>query len=178
MVRRRRQQQRDPYTKDPRDPLELVGRMLVGTSYRQPVEGTGTRSGLQASEVAAALGFLRDPLTREVAVAVATRAERPQVAMMANRAYRRCARAIRLMRPPRALNLSVAADRWRLRMLIFDVATELVHSERRKMPKGKLAIDTKMRKADYCRAHRVVMAELQACLNEARTEFRTRLWGD
>lgn len=170
----RRRQQRDPYTKDPRDPLELLGRFLVSSSYRVPVEGTGTKAGLQAIDVAGAVGYMEDPLASSVAVAVATRAEKRELARVAAAAYRRVARTLRMLRP-QPLKLSSPADRWRLRMVIYDATTELVWPERRR-PKRDLAKATKMRLATYCDVHKVATAELQAALNEGREDFSARLW--
>lgn len=173
----RRRVKKDPYTKDERDPLELLARLMVGGSYRIPVGGTGTKGGLQSSEIAAAVGYITDPLQREIAMAVSGRAGAQQTARLAQNVYRRCARAVRMMRPPRALKLHLPADRWRLRMVIYDVATELVWPERQR-PIAELAKDTKMRRSEYARLHKVVKADLQELLNGARTEFKQRLFGN
>lgn len=170
----RRRDKRDPYTTDPRDPLELISRLLVGSSYRVPVEGTGTKSGLQAVDVAGAVGYMEDPLAGRVSVAVATRAEAPEIARVSAAAYRRVARTIRMLKT-RPLTLAEPADRWRLRMVIYDVATELVWPERRR-PLKDLAKATKMRLGTYCLVHKVAMAELQSALNEGRRDFARRLW--
>lgn len=177
----RRRQRWDPYTKDPKDLLEMLGRLLVGTSFREPVSGGGSNDCgpkcVCAICVAGALGYIKNPLKAELAIAVATRVSQKHIAVVSGKAYRRCAYAIRYMPAPRALKLHKAADRWRLRMLVYDVITELVWPEHQR-PLGELAKDTKMRKANYARAHRVVKAELQQVLNEARSDFRTRLFAE
>lgn len=175
--RNRNRQDREPFLTERPDALELMARLLVGGGYRVPVAGTGTKRGLQSSDIAAAAGYMQGRLGREVALAVATQADAQQVARCATRAYARCRRAIVQMKAPRALDMSKPADRWRLRMIVYDAAQELVHPERRR-PYRQLAIDTKMRAANYQRAHKVVTAELQELVNNARREFQTRLWAE
>ncbi|HEY1033991.1 MAG TPA: hypothetical protein VGE09_03305 [Pseudoxanthomonas sp.] len=176
MTRRRSTKKAQPYTDARPDALELMGRMLVGSSYRVPVVGKGTKPGLQATDIAGAAGLMTTRLGREVALAVSTRADRQAVAVVAMHAYGRLARTVLRMRPPRALDLRSAADRWRLRMIAFDAAMELVHPERRQ-PYQALARASKMRKADYIRVHQAITAELQELMNNASREFGGRLWG-
>lgn len=173
MARRRTM---DPHTKDPRDPIELISRFLVGSSYRVPVEGRSSKNAMQASDVAAAVGYMPNRLMRETSLAVATRAPRPQIARLSLIAYRRVMRAV-LQQRPRPLDLARGEDRWRLRLAIYDAAYELVWPERRK-PYGELAKLAKMRKDTYIRVHRCATAVLQESLNDARREFGRRLFGN
>lgn len=170
----RRRGKRDPYTRDGRDVLELIARLLVGGSYRVPVEGTGTKAGLQSSEIAAAVGYMEDNLNKHTALAVATRADTPAIGRLSNLAYRRIVTHVRHMRPP-ALDLGKPADRWRLRIVVFDAAHELVWPERRQNF-GELARAAKMRKGNYIRTHHLATSVLQAALNEGRTELGKRLF--
>lgn len=165
---------REPF-KDERDALELMARFLVGGGYRVPVAGTGTKPGLLCTDIAGAVGYMRDPLAREIALSVATRADKLAIARVSTRAYHRLCRAVRMMRPP-VLKLRNAGDRWRVRMIVYDALTELVNPEQRR-PYRELAKDTKMRAANYTRVHQAVTAELQQLMNEAREEFAKRLWG-
>lgn len=175
MSRRRvSRKKREPF-KDERDALELMARFLVSGGYRVPVAGTGTKPGLLCTDIAGAVGYMRDPLAREVALAVAMRADRRMVAAVSGRAYRRLCSAVRHMRPP-VLSLRLAADRWRMRMIVHDAMTELVDPEARR-PYRELAKDTKMRASNYTRVHQTVTAELQQLMNEARAEFQLRLFG-
>ena len=164
------------YTNERPDALELMARLLVSGSYRVPVAGTGTRPGLASTDIAAACGYMRSRLGREVALAVAMRTERAELSRVAGRAYLRCRRALRMMRPQTTLDFALPADRWRLRMIVYDALTELVHPEKRR-PYRVLAKSTKMRAGEYTRAHKVVTAELQELMNNARREFAARLWG-
>lgn len=166
----------DPYSTAPRDALELMARMLVSGAYRVPVVGRGTRSGLSQADIAAACGMMRSPVEREIALLVAMRAEKAALAHAVDRVYSRCARAVKLMRPAGVLDLTKPADRWRLRMIVFDAGMELVHPNRRR-PYRLLAMDAKMRKSDYMRLHKTVTAELQEMVANARLEFAGRLWG-
>lgn len=157
------------------DLLELLARLLVASSYKVPVEGRGTKPGMQAADIAGALGMMSDPLRREVAVAVAQREPAMRSAPRIVRlAYERIAYVIQ-MRRPAPLDLQKPEDCHRLRLVIYDAATELVWPEK-KQPAGVLAKAAKMRKVNYLRAHRVATAELQAVLNEGRREFGARLF--
>lgn len=171
---RRGTQERTPY-KNEHDVLELFARVLVRGGYRVPVESAGTRHGLQSVDIAGAMGYMRDAVQRDVTLAVVTRAERVQLARVASMAYRRLCGAAAEMRP-RAVNLGHAADRWRIRMVIYDALLELAHPESRRAYRA-LAKDTKMRAAEYTRLHKLMTAELQGMMSEARLEFKARLWG-
>lgn len=183
MTRRRARQKREPFTNGAPDVLELFGRLLVGGSYRVPVEGTGSQGCKDNPRctcsrcIAGAAGYMRLRLGRDVAMAVATRASTTSVARIAGKSYVRCSRALRLMNPPKPLDLRQPADRWKLRMIVYDVLTEMVWPERRRAL-AAMAKDTKMRTAQYIRAHHLVMAELQEAMNDARREFAHRLWGE
>lgn len=172
--RPRRRLRADAWNMERPDPIEMIGRMLVGSSYRVPVEGVGSRPGLQPCDIAGAVGLIRDRVSRDTAVAVATRADHRVLAKLSLSAYRRVAYAIRVMQAPRPLDLSEAADRFRMRMVITDAAHDLVWPERRR-PFRELAKQAKMRKADYIRAHRAAYATLEEALADARRSFRRRL---
>lgn len=161
---------------DERDVLELVARMLVPGGYRVPVAGRSSRPGLQPSDIAAALGTMRGRLERETALAVATRAGEGEIARLTNRAYRRALVQVGRMRPA-PLDLEEGADRWRLRLVLYDAAYELVWPEW-----GSLASDAarriKMRKADYLDIKRVCTSVLQEALSDARRQFGRRLFAE
>lgn len=171
----RRRGARDPYTKDRRDTLELIAKLLVGSSYRLPVEGTGTKKGLQPSDVAAAVGYMPDRLAQQAALAVATRAEAPEIARLSQQAYRAVVRGVRNLRI-RPLDLHQPADRWRLRLVTYDAAYELVWPERR-LNFSELAKAAKMRKERYIATHRVATAVLQEALNNGRLDLTRTLFG-
>lgn len=170
----RRRAPRDPYTQDRRDTLELIAKLLVGSSYRVPVEGTGTRKGLQASDVAAAVGYMPDRLAQRTALAVATRAGDVEIARVSHHAYRAVVRHVRQLRP-QPLDLHDPADRWRLRMVIYDAAHELVWPERR-LVFSELARAAKMRKERYIRVHRAATSVLQEALNNGRRDLTRALF--
>ncbi|NUS39413.1 MAG: hypothetical protein HOQ02_10375 [Lysobacter sp.] len=170
-----RRARKSPWTDD-RDALELIARLLVSSSYRVPVEGTGTKSGLQAADVAGAVGYMRDRLAQTTALAVATRAQERDVARLSAMAFRRVVRVVRLIRP-RPLDLHQPADRWRLRIAVYDAAYELVWPEHRR-PYADLARDAKMRKASYIAVHKAASATLQEALNNGRRELAMRLFAE
>lgn len=175
MSRRRTRGKRETFTDDRPEPIEIMSRLLVGSSYRVPVAGTGTKPGLQAIDIAAGAGLVRARLGREIALTVASRPDPLALARLVNRAYRRCTRAAMLMRP-RALKLDQDAHKWRLRLVIYDAAHELAYPLQRQ-PYRALAKAAKMRAHDYARLHKTVTAELQQLMNEACREFGYRLWG-
>ncbi|GEM_PF-1002944 len=76
---------------------------------------------------------------------------------------------------PRPLDLGKPADRWRLRLVIYDAAHELVWPERRQSFAG-LAKSAKMRKGNYIKGHKFASAVLQEALHGGRTGFRKALW--
>lgn len=175
MARRNAKADSDTFSTEKPDPLELIGRLLVGSSYRVPVEGKGSRPSMQASDVAAAVGYMTDGLQQQTVVAVATRADAPEIARVSTRAYRKVMREV-LQQRPRPLDLRLGADRWRLRLVTFDAAFELVWPERRRHY-GDLAREAKMRKDTYIRVHKCATSVLQEALNSGRKEFRKRMWG-
>ena len=157
-----------------REALELIARMLVGSAYRVPVEGRGSKPLLQSADIAGAIGYMRNPMERRVTVAVAARANDIEIARLGQHAYRAVLRAVRHLRPP-PLDLHNPADRWRLRLVIHDAATELVWPERRR-PFGALAVSAKMRKHTYIRVHHCASATLEAALNNGSRDFQRRLF--
>jgi hypothetical protein len=169
-----RKKKLDPHTSDPRDPLELLARLLVGGSYKVPVEGRSTRPTMDAASIAGAVGYMEDGLEKNTALAVATRASPKQVAAVSRMAYRQVARAVKQMRP-RPLDLSEAADRWRLRIVVYDAAFELVYPEKRK-PYAALAKEAKMRRVAYTELHKVTTSILQSALNAGRSSFAAKLF--
>lgn len=167
-----RQQRRTP--KDERDPLEVLARLLVPSSYRVPVEGRSSRPGMTMADVAAALGFMRSRLGKAVALAVVTRADEGTIAQLTELARWRVRREV-LMQRPLPLKLGRPADRWKLRLALFDAAHELVWPEKR-TPYGELARRAKMRKRDYMVVHRCATHVLQEALNGARMELKATLF--
>jgi len=161
--------------KEARDPLELIARMLVGGSYRVPVEGRSTAMPLASADIAGAVAYMGDPLQREAAVAVALRAGDVQVAQVSLLAYGKVAAGVRAMSPA-TLDLRDAADRWRLRLVIYDAVHDLVWPERRGTVAERAKV-SKMRKQVYGAVHRVATAALQEVLSEARRSFRAKLFG-
>ncbi len=164
----------DVWTNEARDPLELLARLLVGGSYRVPVEGRSTLAPLRSSDIAGAVAYMQDPLEKHTALAVATRMGPPAVARLTLMAYRNVAQAVRAARP-RPLDLSLPADRWRLRLVIYDAAHELVWPEQRQTW-AKLAKAAKMRKSTYIQVHTCATSVLQAALNGGRLGFRRAMW--
>ena len=129
---------------------------------------------LGSSDIAGAVGYMRNPLEKHTALAVATRMGPAAIARLSLAAYRQVAKDVRAMRP-QPLDLGTPADRWRLRLVIYDAAHELVWPERRQ-PFAGLARSAKMRKVNYIKAHKCASAVLQEALHRGRRDFRLSLW--
>ncbi|MET0548557.1 MAG: hypothetical protein ABW002_04710 [Xanthomonas sp.] len=151
------------------DALELLARMLVGGGYRVPVAGRGTKGTLSSGDIAGALAMMGDPLEKATVLAVGTRADAAEVARLAFRSYRRVAGSV-LMQRPRSLKLSDPADRWRLRLVIYDAASELVWPEKRRSY-AERARAAKMRKAVYIQVHKCATSVMQSALAGGRKSF-------
>lgn len=167
----RRKKIADTWSTERADAVEMVTRMLVPSSYKMPVEGRGSKPGLMPCDIAGALGFLRDPLQRETAIAVATRADRREIAKLSMRAYRRVAIAVRHWRGPRVLDLRKPEDRFRLRIVVYDAAHDLVWPERRRQF-YVMAKEAKMRRTHYVDMFRLAYIELERALTDAGVNLR------
>lgn len=163
-----------PYENE-RDALELLAMTIVRGGYRVPVESACTKRGLQSTDVACALGYMRDRVPRDVTIAVVTRAQSAEIAQVSLKAYRRLSKAV-VATYPEIICLARAADRWKVRVVIYDALTELARPESRRAYR-ELAKDTKMRAADYARIHKLITAEIQEMLSDTRSAFKQRLWG-
>jgi hypothetical protein len=168
-----RRQKLDPHTTDPRDPLELLTRFLVGTSYRVPAQGRGHGS-MTTSDIAGAVGLMRDRVAKGVVVAVATRADWRGALKASTQAYRCVFKAVSQHRP-KILNLHQPANRMRLRIATYDAMYELIHPEHRKSY-AQLAKEAKCRRDVYTAMHKVATSVLQEQLNNGRREFTWRLY--
>lgn len=175
MKARRKPQSNDTYTTERRDAIELIAALLGGSTYRVPVEGKGSKPSLGTSDIAGAVGYMKNQLNRHTTMAVATRAGAPELVRIAAMAHRKIMRSVMLQQPP-ALDLRKGEDRWRLRLVAYDAVFELVWPERRQ-PFGELAKAAKMRKESYIRVHRCATAVLQDALNTGSQEFAAALWG-
>lgn len=164
----------EPHTND-RDALELMARLLVSGGYRVPVEGTGSRPGMQQSDIAHARAKIRDALAKDVAMAVASRTEAHQLGWLASNAYRRVLGKLR-GQVGNPLKLGDAQDRFRLRIVVLDALHDLVWPEKRQ-PWAELAKRARMRRSNYVFCHRVAMSVLQETLNNARADFEHALFG-
>lgn len=164
----------DPHTKDPKDPVEMMCRLMVGGSYRVPVGGRSTNSTLSASDIAAAVGLIKNNPARETAMAVAMRADPAQLGKLTNTIYRNVARLVK-ERKKRWLDMSDPANRWRLRMVVHDAASDLVWPEKR-VSYARAAKAAKMRQQDYVVAYKDAKSVLIELLEIGRVEFKRRLW--
>ncbi|MGH8080205.1 MAG: hypothetical protein ACREP7_06490 [Lysobacter sp.] len=174
--------------------MELVSRFVVGGGYRVPVGGRSTvSSSITTEAIAGAVGYMPDALSRHVAIAVATRgntrdrmtssraahglsrSQRQEAARIAALAYLHVLRTIRRAGEARALDLKSGADRWRIRIVIYDAAVELIWPEQRRSYR-QLAKVAKMRVSTYCRLYRCAAHVLESALSSGRSDFARRLF--
>jgi len=159
-----------------RDPLELIARMVVGGSYRIPTEGRSTTVPLSAADVSGAVGMMRDQVAKQTALAVALRADGPQLLQLGRAALRRVLRQYSHAGERAPLQMDSPADRWRARLVLQDAVHDLVWPEKRRSSQ-EAARAVKMRKGAYLAAYRIAAATLQQALEDGRQQFRARLFG-
>lgn len=161
-----------------RDPLELVARMLVGGSFREPSNGRSTMPPLTAADIAGAVGMMRDAVAKQAVLAVALRGQGVSLSSLGRSLARRVMRQIQWQRrsgAKPALRMDDPADRWRMRLVLQDAVNDLV------WPEGKIAAQdaakaAKLRKGDYLRVYGIAAATLQQALEDGRKEFSGRVF--
>ncbi|WP_369349367.1 hypothetical protein [Stenotrophomonas sp. JAG2] len=133
-----------------RDPLDLIVRMLVGGSFREPSDGRSTTPPLTAADIAGAVGMMRDSVAKQAVLAVALRGQGISLTSLGRSLAKRVMRQIQWQRCSGAKPaLRIPADRWRMRLVLQDAVNDLV------WPEGKIAAQdaakaAKMRKGGAC----------------------------
>lgn len=161
-----------------RDPLELIARMLVGGSYREPSDGRSTMPPLTSADIAGAVGMMCDSVAKQAVLAVALRGQGVSLPSLGRSLARRVMRQIQWQRrngAKPALRMDDPADRWRMRLVLQDAVNDLV------WPEGKIAAQdaakaAKMRKGDYLRVYGIAAATLRQALEDGRKEFSGRVF--
>lgn len=161
-----------------RDPLELIARMLVGGSFREPSDGRSSMPPLTSADIAGAVGMMGNSLAKQIVLAVALRGQGVSLPALGRSLARRVMRQIQWQRRSGvkpALRMDDPADRWRMRLVLQVALNELV------WPEGKIAAQdaakaAKMRKADYLRVYGIAVSTLRQALEEGRKEFCGRLF--
>ncbi len=161
-----------------RDPLELIARMLVGGSFREPSDGRSTMPPLTAADIAGAVGMMRDSVAKQAVLAVALRGQGVSLSSLGRSLARRVMRQIQWQRragAKAALRMDSPADRWRMRLVLQDAVNDLV------WPEGKIAAQdaakaAKMRKGEYLRVYGIAAATLRQALEDGRKEFSGRVF--
>ncbi|PJK97080.1 hypothetical protein B9Y76_18680 [Stenotrophomonas maltophilia] len=161
-----------------RDPLELIARMLVGGSFREPSDGRSTLPPLTSADIAGAVGMMRDSVAKQAVLAVALRGQGVSLSSLGRSLARRVMRQIQWQRrsgAKPALRMDDPADRWRMRLVLQDAVNDLV------WPEGKIAAQdaakaAKMRKGDYLRVYGIAAATLRQALEDGRKEFSGRVF--
>ena len=161
-----------------RDPLELIARMLVGGSFREPSDGRSTMPPLTSADIAGAVGMMRDSVAKQAVMAVALRGQGVCLSSLGRSLARRVMRQIQWQRrsgAKPALRMDDPADRWRMRLVLQDAVNDLV------WPEGKIAAQdaakaAKMRKGNYLRVYGIAAATLRQALEDGRKEFSGRVF--
>ena len=165
----------DPWTKDPRDPLEQLARLAGGGTFRLPVAGRGGVAETTVSDVAGALGLIRNRFAGLVALAVATR-DVAKVGAITTAAFEAVMKRLHDARIP-GLNLRDGATRHRVRMTLVSATSELIAPETKK-PMKLAAQVIGMRYSTYREVHEVAAAFLSNSLDGARVELRRALFSE
>ncbi|WP_285315265.1 hypothetical protein [Stenotrophomonas maltophilia] len=161
-----------------RDPLELIARMLVGGSFREPSNGRSTMQPLTAADISGAVGMMRDSVAKQAVLAVALRGQGVSLSSLGRSLARRVMRQIQWQRRSDAkpvLRMDDPADRWRMRLVLQDAVNDLVWPEG-KIPAQQAAKAVKMRKGDYLRVYGIAAATLRQALDDGRKEFSGRVF--
>jgi len=161
-----------------RDPLELIARMLVGSSFREPSDGRSTMPPLTAADIAGAVSMMRDSVAKQAVLAVALRGHVVSLSSLGRALARRVMRQVQWQRRSGAkpeLRMNDPADRWRMRLVLQDAVNDLV------WPEGKIAAQdaakaAKMRKGEYLRVYGIAAATLRQAVEDGRKEFSGRLF--
>ncbi|MCF3492655.1 hypothetical protein GUV62_08035 [Stenotrophomonas maltophilia] len=162
-----------------RDPLELVARMLVGGSFREPSNGRSTMQPLTAADISGAVGMMRDSAAKQAVLAVALRGQGVSLSSLGCSLAKRVMRQIQWQRRSDAkpvLRMDDPADRWRMRLVLQDAVNDLVWPEG-KIPAQEAAKAAKMRKDAYLRVYAIATATLRQLVEDGRSEFRSRIFG-
>ncbi|HDX0898511.1 TPA: hypothetical protein RNS99_000691 [Stenotrophomonas maltophilia] len=161
-----------------RDPLELIARMLVGGSFREPSDGRSAMQPLTAADISGAVGMMRDSVAKQAVMAVALRGQGVSLSSLGRSLARRVMRHIQWQRRSSvkpALRMDDPADRWRMRLVLQDAVNDLVWPER-KVAARDAAKAAKMRKGDYLRVYGIAAAMLRQALEDGRKEFSGRVF--
>lgn len=161
-----------------RDPLELIARMLVGGSFREPSDGRSTMPPLTSADMAGAVGMMRDSVAKQAVLAVALRGQGVSLSSLGRSLARRVMRQIQWQRrsgAKPALRMDDPADRWRMRLVLQDAVNDLVWPER-KIAAQDAAKAAKMRKGNYLRVYGIASETLRQALEDGRKEFSGRVF--
>lgn len=160
------------YTYEKPEVVEMLARLVTGTSWREPWHTGGGHGAICQADIAAALGMIRDRVSREIVYAVVTRPERPGIERVADIVHPRVEYAIKDAGEARTgLRLDRDEDRYRARLITRDAMTEFVFPERR-VPYRRLAANAKMRAASYAAAHKLTTSTIQQAYDEAAGTFK------
>jgi hypothetical protein len=166
--RRRHRQQRDPWTNEPRDPLEMLAR-LVGRAASPETRGGGGGIPLADSDLTTALGYCPDKLGAALAMSVAGRTG-AMLRYILRRAYRRVCQSGGL-----PIDVHEAANRFRIRIALVDATKALIWPEQRRSM-AAASKEAKMRHGAYSALYRHIEGRLEEYLANGRREFCVRMW--
>jgi hypothetical protein len=155
-------------TKDERrTPLEILSRLAGSTTFKEPTVGRSTRGhSITNEDIAAALGYVKDPLQQRLALALAcqTDAEWPAIRRLAS------AKLVRQLLGSHATRSLVAGKlRYRASVVLHEAFHDLaLLRDPRPTPEGAQRLDMPPR--DYRKLYRVVAGFIETLAQEgART---------
>lgn len=143
---------------DGRTPLEILSRLAGGSTFREPSVGRSTRGHATTTlDIAAALGYVRDPLEQRLALALAcqTDAEWPAVRQLATPP---------MMQQLLGSHATKALVRGKLRYRASVVLHSAFHDlalVRHPQSPPEAAKQLEMQTRDYCKVYRVVAGMIE-----------------
>lgn len=138
---------------DARTPLEILSRLAGGSTFREPSVGRSTRGHATTTlDIAAALGYVRDPLEQRLALALAcqTDAEWPAVRQLATPPVMR-----QLLGSHATKSLVRGKLRYRASVVLHAAFHDLALVRHPQSP-PEAAKQLEMQTRDYCKVYRVV----------------------
>lgn len=166
---------RDPWTKDPFDPLELLARLGGRCAQRFPaLAPAGKGQPITDAHLDAALGMMADGFAANLALAVATR-NSMMIGELVQQLFEPAMRHLKHEQRAHGLDLDAGENRHRVRMVLVDAVRWLIYPELR-VPARVAARTAKMRLSTYVAVYRRIDSMLHAALDNARADLRDQLY--
>lgn len=156
-------------------PLEVVSRLSIASTYRTPGWGHSTSvPEVGRPELAGAVGYVREKLEADVALAVATHCVLPwpRIAALAHEPLRRHLQSLRI-----TSHMVAGPKAARAQLVLHDAFFDLTLL-RRGRDHRRAARRVRMRRADYVELHREITSWLLMLAHNGARSAMDRLYGE